>query len=142
MDSMPNIDGIKRIKFCDYIEITDISDEVFIYNLFYDNDYGFCLSIEGEPLIKFLHIKDSMIESYYVNGEKSIKGIPVRNIDIDTHWLEKKFRKGFTVEGFLLQYTDEMGIKYGLHPEEYYNKNPESYKEIVKVKKKSKERNN
>ena len=27
MDSMPNIDGIKRIKFCDYIEITDISDE-------------------------------------------------------------------------------------------------------------------
>ena len=30
-----------------------------------------------------------------------------------------------------------MGIKYGLHPEEYYNKSPESYKEIVKVKKKS-----
>ena len=142
MDGIPNIDGVKRIKFCDYIEITDISDEVFIYNLFYDSEYGFCLSTEGEPLIKFLHINDSMVESYYVNGEKSIKSTPARSINIDIHWLEKKLKKGFIVEGFLLQYNDEMGVKYKLHPEEYYNKSPKSYEGIVKIKKKSKERNN
>ena len=62
-------DGIKDIKYCDYVEITDVNDDEYIYNVFYSDEYGLCLYAEDEPLIKFLHIRNSRLESYYVTGE-------------------------------------------------------------------------
>ena len=62
-------DGIKDIKYCDYVEITDVNDDEYIYNVFYSDEYGLCLYTEDEPLIKFLHIRNSRLESYYVTGE-------------------------------------------------------------------------
>ncbi len=59
-------DGIKDIKYCDYVEITDVNDDEYIYNVFYSDEYGLCLYAEDEPLIKFLHIRNSRLESYYV----------------------------------------------------------------------------
>lgn len=61
-------DGIKDIKYCDYVEITDVNDDEYIYNVFYSDEYGLCLCAEDEPLIKFLHIRNSRLESYYVTG--------------------------------------------------------------------------
>lgn len=143
MNYIPDMDGIKGVKFCDYIELTDINDDVYIYNVFYTNEYGFCLSIDDEPLIKFLHIKNSKIESYYVTGEIKKSNAEIKKITVDTRWLVKK-QKCFTIEGFLLQYNDEMGLKYNLNPEEHYNKSPESYEgntEIGKIRKKIKGNN-
>ena len=45
---------------------------------------------------------------------------------------------GFSIEGTLLQYNDEMGMKYGLNSEEHYNKYPKCYGNNVKIKKKIK----
>ena len=136
-----NAMGTKGMQFCDYIEVTDVNDDVYLYNVYHSDRYGFCLISDDEPLIKFLHIRNSRLESYYVTGEVRVGQKDIKTIVVDDHWFVKKYKR-FIIEGTLLQYTDEMGIKYGLHPEEYYNKSPESYKEIVKVKKKSKERNN
>ena len=36
-------DGIKDIKYCDYVEITDVNDDEYIYNVFYSDEYGLCL---------------------------------------------------------------------------------------------------
>ena len=30
-----DMDGIKDIKYCDYVEITDVNDDEYIYNVFY-----------------------------------------------------------------------------------------------------------
>lgn len=139
-----DMDGIKSMKLCDYIEITDTSDDVHIYNLFLSKEYGLCLSIENKPLIKFLHINNSQVEEYYVNGGIGIEHKQIRTIKIDSHWSEKKFQKGFMVEGYLLQYNYEMGMKYNLHPEEYYDKSPNNYEQIAAIRKmrKRKKENN
>ena len=42
-------DGIKDIKYCDYVEITDVNDDEYIYNVFYSDEYGLCLCAEDEP---------------------------------------------------------------------------------------------
>ena len=76
-----------EIKFYDYIEVLDINDDCYIYNVFYSKQYGLCLMTEDEPLIKFLHLINSKITSYYVNGEvktihteiKYIKSVRWRN---------------------------------------------------------------
>ena len=140
MNYIPDMDGIKTIKFCDYIEITDVNDDVYLYNVFCSKEYGFCLITEDEPLIKFLHIRNSRLESYYVTGEVKVGQKDIRTIVIDDHWFEKKYKR-FIIEGTLLQYTDEMGIKYGLNSEEHYNKFPKSYINSVKVKNKVKRNN-
>lgn len=137
MGYTPDMDGIKGIKFCDYVEITDVNDDVCIYNIFYADGYGFCLSTDDEPLIKFLHIRNSRVESYYVTGEVRINHKEIKSIKTDDHWMQKK-EKGFSIDGTLLLYNDEMGIKYGLNDEEHYNKYPRNYENSVKVKKKIK----
>ena len=52
----------------------------------------------------------------------------------------KKYKR-FIIEGTLLQYTDEMGIKYGLNSEEHYNKFPKNHANGVKIKNKIKGNN-
>ena len=49
----------KGIKFYDYIEVLDMNDDCYIYNVFYSKQYGFCLTTEDELLIKFLHLNNS-----------------------------------------------------------------------------------
>ena len=140
MGYTPDMDGIKTIKFCDYVEITDVNDDIYIYNVFYSKEYGFCLITEDEPLIKFLHIRNSRLESYYVTGEVKVGQKDIRTIVIDDHWFVKKYKR-FIIEGTLLQYTDEMGIKYGLNSEEHYNKFPKNHANGVKIKNKIKGNN-
>ncbi len=108
-------DGIKDIKYCDYVEITDVNDDEYIYNVFYSDEYGLCLCAEDEPLIKFLHIRNSRLESYYVTGEVRVGQKDIKTIVVDDHWLFKK-NKSFTIYGTLLQYNYEMEMKYNLHP--------------------------
>ncbi|MGN1311533.1 MAG: hypothetical protein ACI4U4_00795 [Bacilli bacterium] len=129
------------IRFHDYIEILDINDDCYIYNVFYSKQYGFCLMTEDEPLIKFLHLSNSKITSYYVNGEVKAIHPEIKYIKVDNKWLERK-QKGFSIEGTLLQYDEEMGIKYNLNEEEYYNKFPKEYnnskiRERIKTQKKN-----
>lgn len=137
MNYIPDMDGTKSIKFCDYVEITDVNDDVYIYNVFCSKEYGFCLSTEDEPLIKFLHIRNSRLESYYVTGEVRVGQKDIKTIVVDDHWFEKKYKRSI-IEGTLLQYTDEMSVKYGLNGEEHYNKYPKCYENSIKVKKKVK----
>ena len=140
MSNTPDMDGIKTIKFCDYVEITDVNDDVYIYNVFCSKEYGFCLITEDEPLIKFLHIRNSRLESYYVTGEVRVGQKDIKTIIVDDHWFEKKYKRCI-IEGTLLQYTDEMSIKYGLNDEEHYNKFPKNHVNGVKVKNKVKGNN-
>lgn len=133
-------DGIKDIKYCDYVEITDVNDDEYIYNVFYSDEYGLCLYAEDEPLIKFLHIRNSRLESYYVTGEVRVGQKDIKTIVVDDHWFVKKYKR-FIIEGTLLQYTDEMGIKYGLNSEEHYNKFPKNHANGVKIKNKIKGNN-
>lgn len=133
-------DRTRGIKFCDYIEVTDINDDVYVYNVFYTNEYGFCLSIDDEPLIKFLHLSDSKIESYYVNGEINKGSNPIKKIKTDDHWMQTK-QKGFSIDGTLLLYDEKMGIKYGLNGEEHYSKYPSNYENNIKVRRKIKGNN-
>ena len=128
-------DGIKDIKYCDYVEITDVNDDEYIYNVFYSDEYGLCLCAEDEPLIKFLHIRNSRLESYYVTGEVRVGQKDIKTIVVDDHWLFKK-NKSFTIYGTLLQYNYEMGMKYNLHPEEYYDKFPKNHASGIKIKNK------
>lgn len=132
-----NINGSKSMQFCDYIEVTDVNDDVYLYNVYHSNRYGFCLISDDEPLIKFLHINNSRLDFYYVTGEVKNSDIEAKRIKIDSHWIEKKLM-GFSIEGTLLQYNDEMGMKYGLNSEEHYNKYPKCYGNNVKIKKKIK----
>ena len=45
-------DGIKDIKYCDYVDITDVYDYVYIYNVFYSDENGIRLSTgNDEPQI-------------------------------------------------------------------------------------------
>ena len=127
----------KGIQFCDYVEVTDVNDDIYLYNVYHSNRYGFCLISDDEPLIKFLHINNSKLEFYYATGEVKISDIEAKRIRIDSHWIEKKLI-GFSIEGTLLQYNDEMGMKYGLNGEEHYNKYPKCYENSIKVKKKVK----
>lgn len=76
-------DGIKDIKYCDYVEITDVNDDEYIYNVFYSDEYGLCLCAEDEPLIKFLHIRNSRLESYYVTGEVRVGQKDIKTIVVD-----------------------------------------------------------
>lgn len=76
-------DGIKDIKYCDYVEITDVNDDEYIYNVFYSDEYGLCLYAEDEPLIKFLHIRNSRLESYYVTGEVRVGQKDIKTIVVD-----------------------------------------------------------
>ena len=133
-------DGIKDIKYCDYVEITDVNDDEYIYNVFYSDEYGLCLYAEDEPLIKFLHIRNSRLESYYVTGEVRVGQKDIKTIVVDDHWFVKKYKR-FIIEGTLLQYTDEMGIKYGLNSEEHYDKFPKNYASGIKIKNKIKGNN-
>lgn len=133
-------DGIKDIKYCDYVEITDVNDDEYIYNVFCSDEYGLCLCTEDEPLIKFLHIRNSRLESYYVTGEVRVGQKDIKTIVVDDHWLFKK-NKSFTIYGTLLQYNYEMGMKYNLHPEEYYDKFPKNHASGVKIKNKIKGNN-
>ena len=133
-------DGIKDIKYCDYVEIADVNDDEYIYNVFYSDEYGLCLCAEDEPLIKFLHIRNSRLESYYVTGEVRVGQKDIKTIVVDDHWFVKKYKR-FIIEGTLLQYTDEMGIKYGLNSEEHYNKFPKNHANGVKIKNKIKGNN-
>lgn len=130
-----NIDSnsVKGIQLCDYIEVIDMNDDVYSYNVFYSKEYGFCLIIEDEPLIKFLHLNHSKLEIFYVNGDVKIMNTPVKSVEVDDHWLFKK-NKSFTIDGTLLQYDNEMGIKYGLNSEEHYNKYPKVYEKDIKRK--------
>ena len=133
-------DGIKDIKYCDYVEITDVNDDEYIYNVFYSDEYGLCLYTEDEPLIKFLHIRNSRLESYYVTGEVRVGQKDIKTIVVDDHWFVKKYKR-FIIEGTLLQYNYEMGMKYNLHPEEYYDKFPKNHVSGVKIKNKIKGNN-
>ncbi|UKI26703.1 MAG: hypothetical protein L6V91_08170 [Bacilli bacterium] len=36
-----NINGSKSMQFCDYIEVTDVNDDVYLYNVYHSNKYGF-----------------------------------------------------------------------------------------------------
>ena len=139
MEHSANINamGTKGMQFCDYIEVTDVNDDVYLYNVYHSNRYGFCLISDDEPLIKFLHINNSRLDFYYATGEVKNSDIEVKKIKIDSHWIEKKLM-GFSIEGTLLQYNDEMGMKYGLNSEEHYNKYPKCYGNNVKIKKKIK----
>lgn len=131
-----------EIKFYDYIEVLDINDDCYIYNVFYSKQYGLCLMTEDEPLIKFLHLSNSKITSYYVNGEVKTIHPEIKYIKVDNKWLEKK-QKGFSIEGILLQYDEEMGRKYNLNEEEHYNKYPKEYKKIkIKERIENKKENN
>lgn len=132
-----NAMGTKGMQFCDYIEVTDVNDDVYLYNVYHSNRYGFCLISDDEPLIKFLHINNSRLDFYYATGEVKNSDIEAKKIKIDSHWIEKKLM-GFSIEGTLLQYNDEMGMKYGLNSEEHYNKYPKCYGNNVKIKKKIK----
>ena len=49
--------------------------------------------------------------------------------------------KSFTIYGTLLQYNYEMGMKYNLHPEEYYDKFPKNHASGIKIKNKIKGNN-
>ena len=138
MDNYINLKDIKGIKFCDYIEVEDTNNDIYLYNIYHSNEYGFCLAGEDEPLIKFIHINNSILESYYVTGEVQTKPLEIKSIKIDSHWIEKKI-KGFSVEGTLLQYNDEMGKKYNLNSEEHYNKYHTSYENNIKIKRRKKE---
>ena len=140
MNYITGMDGIKVGKFCDYVEITDVNDDVYIYNVFCSKEYGFCLITEDEPLIKFLHIRNSRLESYYVTGEVKVGQKDIRTIVVDDHWFVKKYKR-FIIEGTLLQYNYEMGMKYNLHPEEYYDKFPKNHVSGVKIKNKIKGNN-
>lgn len=132
----------KGIKFYDYIEVLDMNDDCYIYNVFYSKQYGFCLTTEDEPLIKFLHLNNSRLESYYVNGEVKTTHSEIKSIKVDNKWLEKK-QKGFSIEGMLLLYNEEMGIKYNLNEEEHYNKYPKENKKIkIKEKIENRKENN
>ena len=132
--------GIKDIKYCDYVEITDVNDDEYIYNVFYSDEYGLCLYTEDEPLIKFLHVRNSRLESYYVTGEVRVGQKDIKTIVVDDHWFVKKYKR-FIIEGTLLQYTDEMGIKYGLNSEEHYDKFPKNHASGIKIKNKIKGNN-
>lgn len=140
MNYITGMDGIKVGKFCDYVEITDVNDDVYIYNVFCSKEYGFCLITEDEPLIKFLHIRNSRLESYYVTGEVRVCQKDIKTIVVDDHWFEKKYKRSI-IEGTLLQYNDEMGMKYGLNGEEHYNKYPRNYGNDIKIRKKLKGNN-
>lgn len=52
-----------------------------------------------------------------------------------------KKNKSFTIYGTLLQYNYEMGMKYNLHPEEYYDKFPKNHASGIKIKNKIKGNN-
>ena len=132
-----NAMGTKGMQFCDYIEVTDVNDDVYLYNVYHSDRYGFCLISDDEPLIKFLHINNSRLDFYYATGEVKNSDIEAKRIKIDSHWIEKKLM-GLSIEGTLLQYNDEMGMKYGLNSEEHYNKYPKCYGNNVKIKKKIK----
>ena len=85
-----NINGSKSMQFCDYIEVTDVNDDVYLYNVYHSNRYGFCLISDDEPLIKFLHINNSKLDFYYATGEVKNSDIEAKRIKIDSHWIEKK----------------------------------------------------
>ena len=68
------------------------------------------------------------------------KDAKYKTIVVDDHWFVKKYKR-FIIEGTLLQYTDEMGIKYGLNSEEHYNKFPKNHANGVKIKNKIKGNN-
>ena len=80
------------------------------------------------------------MESYYVTGEVRVGQKDIKTIVVDDHWFVKKYKR-FIIEGTLLQYTDEMGMKYNLHPEEYYDKFPKNYASGIKIKNKIKGNN-
>lgn len=137
MNFKPNMEGIKGLQLCDYIEIIDMNDDTYIYNVFYSKEFGFCLSSEDEPLIKFLHINDAKLEIYYVKRGVKVMPMEIKTVIVDDHWLFKK-NKSFFIEGTLLQYNDEMAKRYKLNNEEYYNKYPKCYGNNVKIRKKVK----
>ena len=87
-----------------------------------------------------MHIRNSRLESYYVTGEVRVGQKDIKTIVVDDHWLFKK-NKSFTIYGTLLQYNYEMGMKYNLHPEEYYDKFPKNRASRVKIKNKIKGNN-
>ena len=62
---------------------------------------------------------------------------------IKGHELEAVKQKGFSIEGILLQYDEEMGRKYNLNEEEHYNKYPKEYKKLkIKERIENKKENN
>lgn len=130
----------KGIRLCDYIEIVDENDDILVYNVFYNKEYGYCLITEDEPLIKFLHINNSVLESYYINGERRVKAEQIKSILVNDSWLASK-EKGFAIEGSLLQYTFDMAVKYDLNKEENYDKSVD-YKEVSIKRRKIRKGNN
>ena len=114
MNYQIELNNVKNIKFCDYIEVTDENDDIYVFNIYYSRELGFCLSTEDEPLIKFLRLKDYYLYANYIDN--TIKKYPnrIKTITIDTHWLEKK-NECFNLQALLFFYDSLMAGYYKLY---------------------------
>ena len=82
----------------------------------------------------------SALSWHQVGTKLALSQKDIKTIVVDDHWLFKK-NKSFTIYGTLLQYNYEMGMKYNLHPEEYYDKFPKNHASGIKIKNKIKGNN-
>lgn len=48
-------DGIKDIKYCDYVEITDVNDDEYIYNVFIQMNMDFVFMQKMNHLLNFAY---------------------------------------------------------------------------------------
>lgn len=106
-----NMNEIKEIKYCDYIEIATL-EEVFIYNVVWSSEYGLCLQLDDEPLIKELHIIDSKLVSYYIDKYTVTYEEEIKSVKIDDIRFQRRYQ--YTILGTLLKCNLDMAKKYNL----------------------------
>ena len=119
-DFLENLDKneVKSIQFCDYLEVTSIYDDVYMFNVNWSSSEGLYLTLEGELpnekiCIKKIHLVDSTLIFFYLNGETRIPSYFVKSININDSRMKR--RCGFGIEGELLKYNKEMALKYDLN---------------------------
>lgn len=120
-----NKNDMNFIQFCDYIEVTTIDDNVYIFNVARNKYAGLLLLYEDDYPIKEISLTDSKLTIHYINGEAKIIHEEVKNINIDDYRFRRKYL--ISIEGTLLKYTEDMAIKYNLDKELSHTSLMQSY---------------
>jgi len=108
-------DGIREIKYCDYIEIIDDKDNTSVYDVYSvcNPEFALYLKEEAGDYIKKLEIKDSKLIVHYANGNELKINNKIQTINIYDLRLKRRYKIGIC--GTLLQYDLSMALKYGLN---------------------------